>query len=92
MLWIRQSINTAILCKDDIIRVPYNVKVKLQKITKAINFLLDNGYDVSIDLLVSRLNMDYDEVNTLLSRYSYMFSNDKVFSDEECDSDVVLNA
>ena len=92
MLWIRQSINTAILYKDDIIRVPYNVKVKLQKITKAINFLLDNGYDVSIDLLVSRLDMDYDEVNTLLSRYSYMFSNDKVFSDEECDSDVVLNA
>lgn len=91
MLWIRQSINTAILNNDDIIRVPYNIKVKLQKITKAINFLLDNGYDVSVDLLVDRLDMSYEEVNYLLSSYPYMFSFDQVVSSEERDSGVLLD-
>ncbi len=91
MLWIRQSINTAILNKDDIIRIPYNIKVKLQKITKAINFLLDNGYDVSMDLLVDELDMSYEEVNYLLSSYPYMFSFMRVVNSDEKKSEVLLN-
>lgn len=91
MLWIRQSINTAILYKDDIIRVPYNIKVKLQKITKAINFLLDNGHDITMDLLVSKLNMSYEEINHLLSSYPYMFPTLEYANNEKKDSEVLLS-
>lgn len=91
MLWIRQSINTAILYKDDIIRVPYNVKVKLQKITKAINYLLDNGYDITLELLVNTLIMDYKEIDSLLSNYSYMLPNIEYDKNKEENPEVILS-
>lgn len=70
---IRQSISKAILNKDNLIKIPYDINNKVQKIMKGISFILDNGYHFSIDLLSDIIDMDHDELTYFLIKYSYLF-------------------
>lgn len=72
-LLIRQSISNAILNKDNLIKIPYNIKENKQKIMKGISFILDNGYTFSIDLLSDVIDMDHNELTCFLINYSYLF-------------------